>query len=69
MKKRHAFGIDGSSLCALVELPLDGVSGVGIDSREIKLLANNISHMLRVLMRPQEKRSKRFYGHYKKGGL
>lgn len=59
MKKRHAFG--GTSL--------DGVSGVGIDSREIKLLANNISHMLRVLRRPQEKRSKRFYGRYKKGGL
>lgn len=43
-----------------MELPLNGISSVGIDGREIKLLANYISHMLRVLMRPQEKDLKDF---------
>lgn len=43
-----------------MELPLNSVSGVDIDGRGIKLLANCISHMLRVLMGPQEKYLKDF---------
>lgn len=41
-------------------LPLNSVSGVDIDVRGVKLLANYISHMLRVLMGPQEKYFKNF---------
>lgn len=43
-----------------MELPVNSVSCVGIDGRGIKLLANYISHMLRVLRGPQEKYLKDF---------
>lgn len=59
-KKRCTFGIDSTALWALVGLPLNSVSGVDIDVRGVKLLANYISHMLRVLMGPQEKYFKNF---------
>lgn len=56
----RVFGIDDTALWAVVELPLNSVSGIDIDGRGIKLMANYISHMLRVVMGPQEKYFKDF---------